>query len=552
MSGCTSAQHRRAADKEAYGIIRQAERRTLGHTNAFTIDTVYSARRPEDISPEELIDGRLQTNRRVLSIEAALSLAVTNSRDYQARKETLYQAALNLSDARYQYKPIFDAGGELTRDAAGNKSSSADGKFSISQLLLTGGRLSASLANGVLRYYTGDPRRSVFSTISVDLVQPILRGFGWNNPDIETLKQTERNVIYAVRNYSFYQNQFALQIVNDYIGLLAQKDTIRNRYTNFLGRVQASRRLEARAGYFEKLADVAQARQAELTAKNNYVNALANYRNSLDQFKIRLGLPLGEQIFLDDTALDDVEKRGLVPAPMNSDAAYRMAVQRQLPLLNAIDRFEDSKRKVRIGKDQLRTDLKVVTGASYDFNWNQPDDYTRLNADKIAWDAQLQLNLPLDRMRERNSYRRTLMAFETELRSLTFTLDTLKDSIERGLRTLEQRRQNYEIQTNALDVANRRVADAMANLQAGRAEVRNLVEAQDAQIGAQNAVTDALVQYQQSRLQLMLDIGALETESPKFWLKDHVAGFLPGARPATTHPVTAEGAVTPPEEFFKN
>lgn len=523
----------------------------MGHTNAFTIDTAFSARNAEEISPEELIGSRLQTNRRVLGIEAALELAVKTSRDYQKRKEDLYKKALDLSDVRYQYKPIFDAGGELTRTSDGSESSSAGAKLSISQLLQTGGRLSASLANGVLRYYTGDPRRSVFSTISVDLVQPILRGFGRNSPELELLKQAERDVIYEVRSYSYYQRRFALDIVNGYIGLLAQKDTIRNRYTNYLGRVQASQRLEARAVDREKLADVAQARQAELTAKNSYVNALATFRNSLDSFKIMLGLPLGEQIYLDDAVLDEVERRGLVPTRMDPDQAYRLAVTRQLQLLNAIDRFEDAKRGVRIGKDQLRTDLKVSAGADYTAKWNEPADYTRFNADKIKWDGQVELNLPFDRLRQRNNYRRDLIAFDGEARSLTLTLDTLKDSIERGLRTLDQRRQNYDIQTNSLAVANLRVDDAVANLEAGRAEVRNLVEAQDAQIAAQNSVTDALVQYQQTRLQLMLDIGALDTEAPKFWLKDHLAGFLPEVQAASARSVPPEAALTPPEEFFK-
>ena len=91
----------------------------------------------------------------------------------------------------------------------------------------------------------------------------------------------------------------------------------------------------------------------------------------------------------------------------------------------------------------------------------------------------LQVNLPIDRLRERNSYRATLVNFEAQLRSLTLTLDNLKESIERGLRTLEQRRQNYEIQKNALQLANRRVQSTTLLLEAGRAEVRDLVDAQD-------------------------------------------------------------------------
>ena len=164
----------------------------------------------------------------------------------------------------------------------------------------------------------------------MDLAQPLLRGFGRNNPAVESLTQAERNVVYAVRDYSFFQDEFAMEIVNDYFALLAQKDIIRNRYTNYLGRVQSTKRLEARASDREKLADVDQARQAELTAKNNYVNALATYRNSLDQFKIKLGLPVGESLALDDRRWTSWSKPAWCRRRLNPEAAYRLAVQNQL------------------------------------------------------------------------------------------------------------------------------------------------------------------------------------------------------------------------------
>ena len=76
LFGCTAGHYRRSADKETYGIVQQYERQIFGHTNAFTIDTPYSARKPEEIPPGELIEGRLQTGRRKLTIAQSLDLAV--------------------------------------------------------------------------------------------------------------------------------------------------------------------------------------------------------------------------------------------------------------------------------------------------------------------------------------------------------------------------------------------------------------------------------------------------------------------------------------------
>src|SRR5262245_29896621 len=449
LCGCTTGHYRRSADREVYRIVQQVEEQVFGKTNAFSIDTAYSSRKPEEILPAELIEDRTRTNERVLSMEGALELAVTNSRRYQTEKERLYLTSLTLTGERYAFSPHFFAGSTatFTRTSEGEQIGEVNSQLGLNQLLKTGGRLGATLANDILRYYTGDSRRSVVSTISVNLFQPLLRGFGRDNPAVESLTQAERNVIYAVRASSFFQDAFAVEIVDDYFQLLAQKDNIRNRYTNYLGRVRATQRLEERAqAGLERLIDADQARQAELSAKNNYVNSVAGYRNALDQFKVKLGLPIGEKLYLEDAPLEEVDQMGLVPAPLDPDQAYRLALERQLEILNAIDRFEDSKRKVRVAANRLKADLNLFADAS--LKSEPPTDYTTFDPDKIRAGVGIELNLPLDRLLERNVYRATLISFEAELRNLTLTLDKLKEKINRGLRTLDQRRQNYDIQTN--------------------------------------------------------------------------------------------------------
>ena len=551
LCGCTAAYNRRAADKEVYGIIRQVEGQIFGHTNAFTINTAYSNRKPKEIPPSELIDDRLQTNQRVLTVEGALDMAVTNSRSYQSAKETLYLTTLTLTGEKYAFGPQFfatsTAAGE--RNAAGETVGNINSQVGVNQLLMSGGRVGVNLANDILRYYTGDSRRSILSALSLDLSQPLLRGFGRNNPAVEALTQAERNVIYAVRNFEFFQDQFAMEIVNDYFILLAEKEVIRNRYQDYQSWVKSTKRLEARANDREKLVDVDQARQQELAAKNSYINALATYRNGLDQFKIRLGLPVGESVHLVDAELVKLEQRGLVPATLNSEAAYRLAVRNQMQVLNAIDQFEDSKRKIRVAADQLKPGVNFLANAS--FNSDPPTDYTKFRPENIRGGVGVELDLPINPVPRRNNYRATLVSFESELRSLTLTLDNLKESIDRGQRTLVQKQQNYLIQNNALELAKHRVASITMLLQAGRAEVRDLVDAQNAQLVSENAVTAALVEYQVARLQLLLDVGVLATGKPDFWLKDHLPGSVLGAQPQREQTATAGQAVVPPDQFFK-
>jgi len=555
LTGCSAAHYRRSSDQEVYRIVEQFEQQVFGKTNAFTIDTSRSGRPPEAIPAAEILEDRMATNRRVVRLSEALELAVQHSREYQTQKEQLYLTALSLSGARYEFGPKFfaDSTAQVGGSPSGSQSGSVRSRVGVSQFLRTGGRLSVSLANDLLRYFVGQPvgatRDSAINTLSVDLAQPILRGFGRNDPTVESLTQAERNVVYAIRTYSLYQEQFAVNIVNDYFSLLGQKDAIRNNYTNYLRRVDTTRYVQARSVDRVRASDVDDARTAELVAYINYVNSLASYLSQLDAFKIRLGLPLSEKLYLIDADLEAVEQRGLMPVGVDQNAAFRLAVESHMDLLNAIDRFEDSKRKVRLAADQLKPGLNLFANAN--LASEGPDDYTNFDPDKVRYSAGVQLDLPLDRLRQRNNYRAALVSFESQLRSLSATLDNFKDRIDRGLRTLEQQRLNYLNRQATLEVARRRVDMNQTLLEAGRVAIRDVRESQDALIAAENQLTDSMVRYLQARMQLLLDMGVLRTEVETFWLVDPLAGEL-AERLRGTPPLQMPGdELIPPDTFLE-
>jgi|YNPNPStandDraft_1061719.scaffolds.fasta_scaffold00919_9 outer membrane protein TolC len=555
ISGCSTAHYRRSADREVYRIIQQVENGVFGRTNKFSIDTRYSGRDPASIAPDEIIGERMSTNRRILNLEQALDLAIRNSREYQSQREQLYLTALTLTGSRYQFTPQFFArsrgeiNSSVTKDNVRTWSGSARNTVGVSQMLKTGGSIGASIVNDLFRYYTGDPRRSAVSTISVNLVQPLLQGFGKNSAAVENLTQAERNVVYAVRSYSLYQNQFAVNIVSDYFNLLGLKDTVRNNYTNYLRRVETSQYLAARAVDRVRQSEVDDARTAELGARITYINSLASYLSALDAFKTRLGLPLSEKWYLDDIDLRDLESAGLIPVDIDSEAAFGLAVTNHMEILNAIDRFEDSKRKVRVSANALKPKLNLFADASLTSEGDT--DYTKFDPDKVRTGFGFELDLPLSRRNQRNDYRATLISFESQLRSLVSTLDGYKDRIDRGLRTLEQQRLNYLNRQMALEVARRRVEMNQLLLEAGRVQIQQVREAQDALIAAQNDVTTSLVRYLQTRLQLLLDLGVLKSDQSKFWLEDPIVMMRPGIRPGKSPLYMPEDKLLPPDHYLE-
>jgi len=556
VAGCSSAHYRRSADNEAYKIIQNVDHQVFGHTNAFSINTRYSGRDLKTIPPAEIIEDRSATNRRVLNLEQALDLAVTNSRDYQAQKELLYLTALTLTGARYQFGPQFFGSStpQVSGTAGGDAAGTVNNQLGVNQALASGGKLTVTLANDLLHYFTAGltsygTRNTAINTMSVNFTQPLMRGFGFNNPAWEALTQADRDVIYAVRTFSRYQQQFAVDTVTAYFNLLTQKDIVRNNFRNFTNRVETTQYLEARSVDRERSSSVDDARTAELGAKRDYINSLAGFLSALDAFKLRLGLPLSEQLYLEDRDLKELIDTGILSVDIDRNAAFGMCVQGQMEILNAIDKFEDSKRKARIAADQLRADVNFLAGSS--LSSDAPYDYTRFNMNNVNYNVGLNVNLPLDRLQERNNYRKALVDFEAQLRSLGLTLDNYKARIDSGLRTAEQNRMNYINGLEQLKVAQRRVENNVMLLEAGRATIRDVREAQDGLIQAQNNLATIYTDYLTARLGLLLDVGIIDTQPRKFWLLDPLTRKLnPGQRspPPLRMP---DNTVLSPETFLE-
>ena len=547
LAGCTSSQQRKAADKEAYRIIQEKQKAATGSTNAFTIDTPYSGRKPEDIKSDELLAQRSGGFRRKINLSDALGLALKNNRSYQLRKETVYLSALQLTRDRDEFKPHLFGSSSVqgTRDSSGERYGTIDNRVSASDVLKTGGRVGIAVANDFLRYFTGDPRPSAASRVSVDLFQPLLRGAG---PSIaaESLTQSERNVVYEVRSFSQYQMQFAVDVVSAYFRLLQQKDAVRNEYNNYNNLVLARQRAEALSRDRLPAFQVDQARQDELRAKVRYISTADNYVAAVDRLKLLLALPLGEDLMLEDADLEDLKKLGLEDIRLSDAEAFSFTIAKRLDLLNEIDRFEDSKRRIKVAANALKADLNFLANASL----SSDEDYNRFDINKYRASAGLELNLPFWRLRERNSFRSALVSFERQVRSLSQTFDDTKNELRQDLRAVQQARQNFDIQKLAVELADKRVESVGLLLLAGRAQIRDQLEAASAQVQARNALTQALVDFHLARLNLLVDLGVLDSAPQKFWLADQKT---PGS--ASDVPGRAKldpDSVIPPDKLFGN
>ena len=540
--GCQTEGHRADADAEVLAILNERSRQILGEEAGTNLVSTTVGERPDTVSPARIIQERFADGVRTLTLPAALEMAERHNRSYQLQRETLYLQALSLTGTRHKFvwNPSSTVDLGIARQTDGGLRGDSDADVSVQKLFQTGASVTATLANDLVLYFDGKPK---VPDLTLKLTQPLLRGAGAEIA-AEVLTQAERDVVYAVRDYSHYQKTFAIETVGEYFRVLQDKDAVRNSYNNYLNLQKARDRAEAMAEA-ERLAryQVDQARQSELSARVKYLKAVESYRQALDGFKQRLSLPLGEALRLEDRALTDLVAQGLTPLELDERHGYLMAVTNRLDMLNEVDRFEDAQRKVRVAASDLKPGLDVVVDVSL-----KKQFYSSFSPEEFASTSGLKLKLPLNQLTERNAYRTSLINFEKQMRKLATELDSLRESIREGIRALEQERENYFIQKAALDLARQQVEVMPLLLQNDDADIRDQLEAQADLVEAQNDVTSAVVDYHVARWNLLKNLGALSVEGEQFWLKNQsVSGSSTGDNPETAE-ILPE--VITPEQVF--
>ncbi len=489
-----------------------------------------------------------------LNLTQALQVAAENSRQYQSQKEQVFQNALDLDlaqeDFRISFFGFFESEYQLDRtevdDPGGeeveNVGTSAGA--SLSKTFLNGTQLSAQLGWDLAILLS--PEQITTRSLSGDssITIPLLRGAG-RHIVAEPLTQAQRNMVYAIYDFERFKRTFAVNIADEYLSVLQNFDEVRNAEENYESLILLSRRTRRLldAGDLPPI-QVDQAIQDELSARNNWVSARQQYQSALDQFKLELGLPVDAQIELeredfkrlatsaqaiiaDATAIDRDEEVPPADAPVEMEEpsdenagqyeieyaqAIDLALQNRLDLRVAEGQVVDAQRGVVIAADALKPEITLLGNASVG-----EEDSETLDLDSGFYSALLSVDLPFERTQEAVNYRESYINLENSIRNLQEFEDQLKLELRNQLRTLLEARESLRIQALSVNLAERRVRGANLNLQAGRAVIRDVLEAQDDLLSAQNALTAAMVNYRITELELQRDLGVLEVDHKGMW-----------------------------------
>ncbi len=519
-AGCRSPEaHRRAADAAAARWI--GAWRSTQATNAvpFAIERPSERFRQRLLAMQELpttLRERLErpaptvpTDAVRLNLAECLRLAAENSREWQQAREEVFLAALDLDLEHDAFRTSFAGllGAEYSDQRAGEtprRGVSASAEGGATQTLRSGAKLGVKLAADLAKMLTGD-RDAVRGLLAdVSLSVPMMRGAG-RAIVREPLTQAERNLAYAALRLERFRRTLAVEVARSYFGVLEQMVQVRNQEENLNGIAMATRRAEelGRAGRIPEI-QVNLSRQNELTARDRLAVSRVQIEARLDRFKVQLGLPADAAVELDEAELAALVSPASTEVAMPEAEAIRTALERRHDLRIARDKVEDAERAVRVAEDALRAGLTFTASASAGGRRSaagEGADDADLRWDRGRYGAGLSLDLPWERTAERNAYRKGLVALDAARRAAEAAEDEVKSDVRSVYRSLRQAAQVCAIQEQAEALARRRVQSTEMMLEAGRAEMRDLVEARDALLQAQNSLVSARVAYRLAELE---------------------------------------------------
>jgi outer membrane protein TolC len=250
--------------------------------------------------------------------------------------------------------------------------------------------------------------------------------------------------------------------------------------------------------------DVQRSLQNQLNAENSLIDAVNQYQNQVDDFKVTLGMPVGG-----DLEITPIELQ-VNPPDLEHGDPEQAAVKYRLDLQTARDQIDDARRGVSNAKNGLLPNVTLnasaATGSGLEPSWYQ------FNNDATVYGGGVRIDWPLDQLAERNAYRRSLIHLERSQRNYVQVRDTAISDVRSIARAIRVALATLQIQQRSVELNQKRLDLANELLLQGKKGVLDVVDAQSALLNAQDAYDQARASLQTRVLQYLRDTGTLRID----------------------------------------
>lgn len=469
-----------------------------------------------------------------------LEYAVRHSRGYHDQMENLYLAALDVTLQRHLLHPIPFVREDLNYNAKFNPAQtttngvtstdyklaaamSAATSMGIQQKLPYGGQIAASTVVTFIDALTEQSQGAETAAVTLSGSLPLLRGAGMVN--LEGLISSERQLVYQVRAFEQFRRNFVVTVASSYFRLLASQQNVFNRRLNLSNLAALTERTQTLYDNGRIIfLQVQQALQSQLFAQSALIDAEEQYQAALDSFKLLIGMPVDERLEIVPVQLE-------VPIPKYREReAIELAMRYRLDLRTAADQVDDAQRAIANAKNGLLPDVNLtgqITGGNF-----AGTPASSLDDRTLQYAAGVRIDLPVDRVAERNTLRRALISFQKAQRNLSQQKGQVVSDVRDSMRTIRAATATEIIQRKGIELAQRRLEYSNELLKNSQATARDVVEAQTSLLNAQDQHEQAKAQLYIRVLEFLRDTGTLRVDPTAGAL----AMAMDRAAPPTTQP----------------
>ncbi|MEM8710844.1 MAG: TolC family protein, partial [Planctomycetota bacterium] len=351
-AGCyTPDELRDRADRDALALVDLRRRQLFGAEGPFALPAATAAfgrgeRDPSTWTAREQVLAGMIDILGPIDVLGALEIAAEDNQDVQEERESLYIAALDLTQDRWTfgYRYQADGGGSVGGDVGGvSASAGADFGASVTRILGSGAVILANIGADLFRFVSTGDGWDTISSLGLSVTQPLLRGTG-RLVTMEPLRQSERDLIYSVRDFERFRRTFAVDVSERVYRVLQSRDQLNNERLNFENLEQLRVRNEAlaEAGQLSEI-QADQARQNLLSSKTRLVQLQGTVERQLDTFKVFLGLPVeGVDVTFADGILQSLASDDSFLDGLTEGLAVEFAIENRLDIMTSFDRVQDA------------------------------------------------------------------------------------------------------------------------------------------------------------------------------------------------------------------
>ena len=209
---------------------------------------------------------------------------------------------------------------------------------------------------------------------------------------------------------------------------------------------------------------------------------------------------------------------------IDEDEAFAVAREHRLDWMNARSELVDVWRNIEITANALRAALDLQLGGSVTSHGSNP---LKFSSNDLSTSASVKFDAPLDRLAERNAYRRALISYDRARRSYYTYVDTVKLQIRDMIRNIYRNQMDLELKRESVRVAVVQVHLAQLDLNnpakataasMSTSSARDLVEALNSLLSSQNSFMSTWLDYQVQRMSLLLQLGLFEIDAEGKWV----------------------------------